>query len=84
MPSKKKMRTEDTHLVWADDEIQLLLEATSDFKGKKAYGGVDWERIKDKYAIRTINKEQIFVCREHYQTILQLHLGSSSCKSHTA
>ena len=24
MPPKKKMRTKDTHLVWTDDEVQLL------------------------------------------------------------
>ena len=40
MLPKKKMRTEDTHLVWADDEIQLLLETTRDLKAKKAYAGV--------------------------------------------
>ena len=49
MPPKKKMRTEDTHLFWTDDEVQLLLETTRDSKAKKAYTGLDWESIKDKY-----------------------------------
>ena len=48
MPPKKKTRTEDIHLVWTDDEVQLLLE-TRDFKAKKVYAGVDWESIKDRY-----------------------------------
>ena len=36
---KKKMTTEDIHLVRTDDEVQLLFEATLDFQAKKAYGG---------------------------------------------
>ena len=35
------MRTEDKHLVRTDDEVQLLLETTRDFKAKKAYVGVE-------------------------------------------
>ena len=38
------MKTEDTHLVWTDDEVQLLLE-TANFRAKKAYEVVDWESI---------------------------------------
>ena len=49
MPTEKKMRTEDTHLVWADDKVELLLETTRDFKAKKARAGVYWESIKEKY-----------------------------------
>ena len=37
---KKKMTTEDIHLVRTDDEVQLLFEATLDFQAKKAYRGV--------------------------------------------
>ena len=39
MLPKKKMRTEDTHAVWADDEVQLLSERVRDFEAKKAYAG---------------------------------------------
>ena len=39
------MRTEDTHLFWTDDEVQLLLETARDFRAKKAYEVVDWESI---------------------------------------
>ena len=45
MPPNKKMRTEDKHLVWRDDEVQASLETTRDFKEKKAYSG---ERKKKK------------------------------------
>ena len=36
---KKKMTTEDIHLVRTDDEVQLLFEAKLDFQAKKAYRG---------------------------------------------
>ena len=49
MPPEKKMRTKDTHLVCADDKVQLLLETARDFKAQKAYVGVYWESIKEKY-----------------------------------
>ena len=49
MSPKENIRTKDTHLVWTDDEAQLLLETTRDFKAKKAYAQVDTESIKDKY-----------------------------------
>ena len=41
MPPKKKMRTEDTDLVWINDEVQLLSETARNFKVKKAYARVD-------------------------------------------
>ena len=69
MPPKKKMRNEDTYLVKTDDEVQLLLEATRDFKAKKPYGGVDWESIKDKYE----NIHETFVSNLPKQT------GSKKC-----
>ena len=49
MPPKTKMRTEETHLVWTDHEVQLLLETTRDFEAMKTYARVDWESIKGKY-----------------------------------
>ena len=45
------MKTEDTHFVWSDDEVQRLSETKKYLKAKKAYAGVDWESIKDKYEI---------------------------------
>ena len=39
MPPNKKMRTEDKHLVWRNDEVQVSLEITRDFKEKKRIPG---------------------------------------------
>ena len=36
---KKKVKTDDTDLVWTDDEIQMLLETTRDFKVGKVLTG---------------------------------------------
>ena len=49
MPPKKKVKTDDTHLVWTVDEVQLLLETTRDFKVGRVYEGVDWESVKEEY-----------------------------------
>ena len=49
MPPKKKMGTENTHLLWMDDEVQLSSEATKDFKAKQAHVRVNWESMKQKH-----------------------------------
>ena len=61
MPPKKNMRTKDTHLVWTDGKVQLLLE-TRDFKTKKTYAGVEWESIKDKYENIRYRYSESFRC----------------------
>ena len=58
------MRTEDTHLLWTDHEVQLLLETTRDFEAMKTYARVDWESIKDKYE----NIRETFLSKLHKQT----------------
>ena len=67
------MRTEDKHLVRTDDEVQLLLETTRDFKAKKAYVGVDWKSIKDNYQ----NIRETFVLN------LPKQAGSEECAHST-
>ena len=42
-----KRRVDDC-LVWTENELQFL-ETTADFKGNKAYGGVNLGCVKDKY-----------------------------------
>ena len=43
---------------WTDDEIQLLLEATIQFKCRNEYEGLSWESVKTKYdKITNIVKE---------------------------
>ena len=35
---------------WTDDEAELLLNITQDYKVSKAAEGIDWESIQSKYA----------------------------------
>ena len=35
--------------VWTDDEVQLLLKVTLEYKTSKAIENVDWESIQNKY-----------------------------------
>ena len=43
MPPKKEFQ-------WSDDEAELLLSVTLDYKVSKAAEGVDWESVKSKYS----------------------------------
>lgn len=43
VPPKKKVKSDDAHLVRTDYQVQMLLETTRDFKVGKAYEGIDWE-----------------------------------------
>ena len=48
MPPKKKVCVEDfKNMVWAVDEMQLLLETVLSFKSKKSCEGIDWEFVKE-------------------------------------
>ena len=47
MPPKKQMRTEDTHLVWTDDEVKLLSETTRDFKASVGQTGKHKAKISN-------------------------------------
>ena len=52
MPPKKKGCVEDSeNMVWADDEVQRLLETVISFKSKKSYEGIDWESVTEKYEL---------------------------------
>ena len=42
-----KKRTEN--FVWTDEEVELLLHTTVDYKATKAQEGVDWESCQTKY-----------------------------------
>ena len=35
--------------LWSDDEVQLLLSVTNDYKVSKAMAGTDWESCQSKY-----------------------------------
>ena len=46
--------------VWTDDEVQLLLKVTLEYKTSKAIENVDWESTQNKYTeILTIFKERL-------------------------
>ena len=47
-PKEKSEKTNADNFVWADDEVQLLLEVTSDYKVSKAAKNIDWESCQSK------------------------------------
>ena len=52
-PKEKSDKTKADNFVWTDDEVQLLLEVTNDYKVSKAAKNIDWESCHELY-------------REHY------------------
>ena len=48
-PKEKIDKTKAHNFVWTDDEVQLLLEVTNDYKVSKAAKNIDWESCKSKY-----------------------------------
>ena len=42
-PKEKSDKTNADNFVWTDDEVQLLLEVTNDYKVSKAAKNIDWE-----------------------------------------
>ena len=36
--------------VWSDDEVELLLQVTNEYKVSKAMKNVDWESCQSKYS----------------------------------
>lgn len=58
MPPKAKEQKKE--FVWTDDEAELLLNVTIEYKTKKAGESTDWESVKSKYAdIFELFKEQL-------------------------
>ena len=35
---------------WTDDEVELLLKVTNEYKIRKTAEGIDWESVKRKYS----------------------------------
>ena len=48
MPPKKKEK--EKGFIWSDDEVELLLNITNDYKASKAAESMDWESVKSKYS----------------------------------
>ena len=36
--------------IWTDDQVELLLTVTNEYKESKTYESVDWESVQSKYA----------------------------------
>ena len=47
---KARSSREEKSFVWEDEEVELLLSSTLDYKKKKTSEGIDWESVKSKYA----------------------------------
>ena len=50
MSKKAKANSEKDTFKWSDDEVELLLKVTHDYKVLKASEGVDWESVQSKYS----------------------------------
>ena len=59
-PKEKSDKTKADNFVWIDDEVQLLLEVTNDYKVSKAAKNIDWESCQSKYT------DILELYREHY------------------
>ena len=46
---KQKKQKEVDSFYWSDDEIQLLLEVTAQFKATNEYKGINWDSLRSKY-----------------------------------
>ena len=51
--SEENPKKTNTEFLWTDDEIQLLLQTSFNFKSKCEFEGLSWESVRSKY-------EQIF------------------------
>ena len=47
--TKEKAGKEQTTFVWTDDETELLLKVTLEYKVSKTAENVDWESVRSKY-----------------------------------
>ena len=59
-PKEKSDKTKADNFVWTDDEVQLLLEVTNDYKVSKAAKNIDWESIRVKVLVVVDNNLERF------------------------
>ena len=54
-------------MVWTDDEAELLLNVTLEYKTTKVSEGLDWEGIRTKYAgiLERFRDPRLRICRLH-------------------
>ena len=46
---KKRGKTDTTSFIWTDDEVELLLDVTLQYKTKRAQESIDWDSCYTKY-----------------------------------
>ena len=46
---KKNANNKQEAFIWTDDEVELLLRVTNDYKVSKSFESIDWESIQSKY-----------------------------------
>ncbi len=49
MPPRKKTAGGEETFIRTDDEVEVLLNITMDYKAQKLMEGVDWESVQSKY-----------------------------------
>ena len=54
-------------VVWTDDEAELLLNVTLEYKTTKVFEGLDWEGIRSKYAdiLERFQDPRLRICSLH-------------------
>ena len=50
MQPKKNSKEDKKDFKWTDDEVELLLNVSNEYKVSKASESVDWESVKSKYS----------------------------------
>ena len=69
-PKEKSDKTKADNFVWTDDEVQLLLEVTNDYKVSEAAKNIDWESCQSKYTdILELYREHHPSCQEESSEI---------------
>ena len=59
-PKEKSDKTKADNFVWTDDEVQLLLEVTNDYKVSKVAKNIDWESTRVKVLVVVDNNLERF------------------------
>ena len=49
--NKTNKNTKKEAFIWTDDEVQLVLTVTNEYKVAKSFESIDWESIQSKWAI---------------------------------
>ena len=57
--SEENPKKSNTEFLWTDDEIQLLLQTSFNFKSKCEFEGLSWESVSSKYeqVLENMSKE---------------------------